>query len=346
MNSTAIARDWRTKLVAALVAVATIFGMLMYAGSGTAEASKRFQEPPAACHWDRAVQYYLQHCSVWSPAMGKHIPVQVQPSARGGNASLTLLDGLRMPTYGSDWAYQGGAAQTFVDSNINVVMPGGAPASFYTNWDRPSRSIQQPEGFNYQYETFLTQELPGFLWDNFGIRYENNSIGGLSMGASAAFALQYKYPRKWNQVLSFSGYLNPSSPAMSTGIQIAMTDAGGYNAVDMWGVPGTGRWVDNDPQVNVGRTANSGADIYIAAATGLPSNLTDPIILQDPVGQLTGVTLEALAMASSRQYEASARAAGANVTTNYTFDGIHAWGTWSRDLWTARDHVLRYQNAF
>lgn len=345
MNITATGHGWRTRMLAAIVAVATIFGMMMYVGTGEAKANNR-GHVPRECHYDQVVPYWLQHCSVWSPAMGKHVPVQIQPAARGGNASLTLLDGLRMPMYGSDWAYQGGAAQTFVDSNINVVMPGGAPASFYTNWDRPSVSAQQPDGFNYQYETFLTEELPKFLEREFGIRQNNNTIGGLSMGASAAFALQYKHPKRWNQVVSFSGYLNPSSPMMSAMIPYAMVDAGGYIASDMWGVPGTGRWVDNDPTVNVGRTAASKPDVYLAAATGLPSDMFDPIILQDPVGQATGVVLEAASMASTLQYESAARAAEINVTTNYSFDGIHAWGTWSRDLWKARDHILRYQNAF
>lgn len=345
MNSTAIARDWRTKLIAALVAVATIFGAVMYMGSGSAAAADPNRHLRAGCHYDKAVPYWLQHCSVWSHAMQKHVPVQVQPAKDYGTKSLTLLDGLRMPMVGSDWAYQGGAAQTFVDSNINVVMPGGAPASFYTDWNRPSSSFDQGS-FNYKYETFIAHELPQYLKREFNIDYGGNSIAGLSMGASAAFSLQYKYPEKWDQILSFSGYLNPSSPALSTAIPLAMIDAGGYNALDMWGVPGSGRWVENDPFVNVGRTANNGADVYIAAATGLPSDLTDPILLQDPVGQLTGVTLEALSMASSLKYEAAARAAGARVTTNYSFDGIHAWGTWSRDLAKAKAHILNHQNAW
>ena len=47
-------------------------------------------------------------------------------------------------------------------------------------------------------------------------------------------------------------------------------------------------------------------------------------------------------MASTQQYEAAARAAGVNVTTSYSFDGIHAWGTWNRNLWEAKDHVLNF----
>lgn len=341
MNVTAIARDWRTKVLAAMVAVATVFGMVMYIGNGSAEASPNREHLRPGCDFTD-YNYWVQKCWVYSAEMDKDIPVEIVPSIHGNNKSLTLLDGLRMPLDGSDWTGLGDAPQVFEDANINLVMPGGAPASFYTDWESESASAQQPEGFNYKYETFVAHELPQYLSDHFGIDYGGNSIAGLSMGASAAFTFANNYPEKWGQVLSFSGYLNPSSPAMSAAIPAAMLDAGGYSATDMWGVPGTGRWVENDPFMNIATTAANGTDVYITSGSGLPSNLTDPIILQDPVGQATGATLEALSMASTQQYEVAARAAGVNVTTSYSFDGIHAWGTWNRNLWESKDHVLNF----
>lgn len=341
MNVTAIARDWRTKVLAAIVAVATVFGMVMYIGSGSAAAENR-EGLRAGCEWSD-YNYWVQTCWVSSPAMGTDVPVEIVPAANGGSKSLTLLDGLRMPLDGSDWTGLGDAPQVFENSNVNLVMPGGAPASFYTNWDSPSSSAQQPDGFNYQYETFIAHELPQYLANEFGIDFGGNSIAGLSMGASAAFSFANKYPEKWGQVLSFSGYLNPSSPAMSVAIPAAMQDAGGYSATDMWGTPGTGRWIENDPFVNISTTAANGTDVYLASGTGVPN--IDPIILQDPTGQAMGVGLEGLSMASTQQYEAAARAAGVNVTSNYSPTGIHAWGTWNQDLWNSKDHVLNFLGA-
>ena len=128
----------RRKLTALLMALVT--GLAAVIGAPQASAAHRDWLRPDStghCEWDR-VGFWVQRCTVWSPAMNRHIPVQIQPAQRAGNAGLYMLDGLRATEITNAWVNDVNAAQMFKDSNITLVMPVGGQSSFYTDWNAPA----------------------------------------------------------------------------------------------------------------------------------------------------------------------------------------------------------------
>src|SRR5699024_10297101 len=143
------------------------------------------------CEWD-PVRSWVQLCTVHSPAMNRDIKVQVQPARQSGNAGLYLLDGLRARDDWNAWTHDAQAQRIFLNDNITLVMPVGGQVSFYSDWERPINL-----GGNlleYKYETFLTEELPVYLQNEFGVAPNNNAVAGLSMGGSAAAMLAADHP--------------------------------------------------------------------------------------------------------------------------------------------------------
>ena len=93
------------RVLSVIMAVAVALGLAVVAGSQPAEAANRDwlrRDATGTCEWDK-VGWWVQRCDVWSQAMGRTIPVQVQPAKRGGNAALYLLDGLRATERTNAW---------------------------------------------------------------------------------------------------------------------------------------------------------------------------------------------------------------------------------------------------
>ena len=331
MSLASVSRGWRRKATAAVAAVALGAAALSQAPIATADNRGALRQ---GCTWD-SYQYYTQHCQVFSAAMGRDIPVQIVPSVAGGDKALYLLDGLRSPEDASDWVAKGNAPRSFEGSNVNLVIPGGGTASFYTNWNQPSKSFNGP--FNYQWETFLTEELPVYLEQQFGISRTGNSVAGLSMGASAALSLAYNHRDQFGQAIALSGYLHTTAPGMASAIQLAQLDAGGYNSYHMWGGPLSQERVRNDPYLNIERM--KGLDLLIVTANGVPEGWNDPARLQQVVTDLGGGTLESLSYLSTKEFEAAARMRGLEATFKYVPEGVHNWANWDRQLLEARPRI-------
>ncbi|WP_257202724.1 alpha/beta hydrolase [Corynebacterium cystitidis] len=331
----------RRRLVALITAVATA-AVLMVAGTGTAEAGPRDWLRPDAtghCEWD-GVGFWVQRCDVWSPANGRNITVQIQPAARGGNAGFYLLDGLRATEHTNAWLHDVNAAQTYRDSNITLVMPVGGTASFYADWNAPATyDFNNP--VRYKWETFLTQELPGYLQHHFGVAPNNNSIAGLSMGGTAAMNLAAKHPNQFRQVLSYSGYLTTTLPGAQTLLRLALLDAGGFNLNAMYGSMVSPRRFENDPFHNM--NGLSGADVYVSAGSGIPG-IADQGILPQHIA--SGVALEWIANLSTRMWAAKAQAQGINVAQDYPPNGIHNWNQFGYQLEHTKPRVLDVMNAW
>lgn len=323
-------RGWYRKVVAAVAAMAVAVSAFVAAPMAHAEGNRDYLRP--GCSWD-SYAYFTQYCPVYSPAMDREIPVQIVASTNGGNKALYLLDGLRSPADYSEWVWKGNAPRTFLDSNVNLVIPGGGTASFYTDWNRPSVSANGP--FNYKWETFLTQELPVYLEREFGISRSGNSIAGLSMGASAALSLAYNHRDQFVQALAFSGYLHTTAPGMNTAIQAAMLDAGGYNSFDMWGLPLSPERVRNDPFLNMDKM--KGLDLVITSSTGVPDEINDPANLYRVPA--AGIPLEFLSRLSTNEFDSASKVAGLNATFKYENTGVHAFTTWERNLADARGRI-------
>ena len=174
--------------------------------------------------------------SVPSPSMGRDITVQFQG---GGPRAVYLLDGLRARDDRNGWDIETGAFSWFDGSGLSVVMPVGGMSSFYTDWYRPA--VGNGTTQTYKWETFLTSELPGWLAANKGVSPTGNAVVGLSMSGGAALVLAAYHPGQFVYAGSLSGFLNTSSRLWPVLIGIAMADAGGFNALDMWGPYGGGR---------------------------------------------------------------------------------------------------------
>ncbi|MDD7582961.1 alpha/beta hydrolase [Corynebacterium sp. 32222D000AT] len=342
MTLTSFASRASRRVTAVVAAILMVVTMLAVAGPQRAEAAPRDYlraDATGHCDWDR-VGWWVQRCDVWSQSMGRNIPVQIQPAKRGGNAGLYLLDGLRATDRTNAWVNDVNAAATYEPHNITLVMPVGGESSFYADWEGPA-TYDLTNPVNYKWETFLTQELPGYLERNFGVARNNNSIAGLSMGATSAMVLASKHPNQFRQAMSFSGYLTTTLPGAQTFMRLAMLDAGGFNINAMYGTLISPRRFANDPfHLTSGLR---GKDVYVSAASGIPGPGDEKYL---PQHQASGAALEAFAMVSTRLYELKARADGVNLTTDYPNVGLHNWNQFGRQLDKTKPRVLNVMNAW
>jgi putative tributyrin esterase len=109
---------------------------------------------------------------------------------------LYLLHGLGDD--GSAWVRYSSIETLANAYGLVVVMPSMG-RSFY---------IDQPNGQNYF--TYLSEELPQYLKDVFGLAplRENTLIAGNSMGGYGAFKAALLYPERFSHAASFSGALS------------------------------------------------------------------------------------------------------------------------------------------
>ena len=116
-------------LVAALLSIFLLGGMF---GPTAASAT-----PARSAPWGG-------YDELWVPSSMGNIKVQVQWAARGGNAALYLLDGLRAQNDRNAWSFETNALDQYRNDNITLVMPVGGESSFYTDWYAPSNFNAQP----------------------------------------------------------------------------------------------------------------------------------------------------------------------------------------------------------
>nr|WP_120491613.1 alpha/beta hydrolase family protein [Corynebacterium lactis] len=342
MSFTAVSRSFMAKVIAALVAVALVFGGIALATAKDASADPNRDRLRPGCEWD-PYQWWVQYCQVFSPAMDRNIPVQIKAATGGGDASLYMLDGLYGFNKGaSGWIWSGHIAQTFANDNITLVAPAAGDGSFYADWNAPAVTR---DGVKIQkWETFLTQELPVYLQNEFGVNPNRNAIAGLSMGASAAVTLAARHRDQFKQVTALSGYYQMSNPIVATGTLALQMGAGVTNPTAMWGlpVPASPERLAHDPSQQLDQL--QGLPMYISSANGVPSLWSDPAALQRAVPNLPDTVwrsvMESVSRASTQQFERDARAAGLNATFAYSPNGIHSWELWGRDAGLARPYIL------
>src|SRR5439155_26087175 len=210
----------------------------------------------------------VEYMMVPSPSMGRDIKVQFQG---GGKHAVYLLDGLRAQDDFNGWDINTAAFEWYFQSGLSVVMPVGGMSSFYTDWYQPA--VGNGGTWTYKWETFLTQELPGWLSANKGISTGGNAVVGPSMGGSAALILAAYHPRNFAYAGSLSGFLNLSAGTWPGMVGLAMNDSGGFSADAMWGPAGDGAWARNDPTVNIQSLVANNTRIWVYAGNGAPSEL-------------------------------------------------------------------------
>jgi diacylglycerol O-acyltransferase/trehalose O-mycolyltransferase len=251
-----------------------------------------------------------------------------------------LLDGLRAQDDRNGWDINTGAFSWFNGSGLSVVMPVGGMSSFYTDWYRPA--VGNGTTQTYKWETFLTSELPAWLSANRGISPTGDAVVGLSMSGSAALILAAYHPGQFSYAASLSGFLNLSDRLWPALVGVAMADAGGFNALDMWGPYGGGAWQRNDPTLQIGRLVGNGTRIWVYCGNGNPSDLDAGI----GNNLIPAQFLEGLTLSTNRNFQRAYQAAGGyNGVFNFPANGTHSWGYWGSQLQALKPDLQRVLGA-
>ncbi len=259
---------------------------------------------------------------IYSPAMGRVVQVQIlHPAGGGSRPTYYLLDGLLPGEHQSTWTQATDAEPFFANKNVNVVMPIGGVASYYTDWQ-----TADPRFGNYKWETFLTQELPPIIDRQFGGNGVNG-IGGLSMGGNSAFILAARNPHLYRAV---AGYSACPDTAMAMPAMLFSIALQGGNPVNMWGAVGGPGWADHDPAVLAERLR--GKALYISTGTGIPGPHEFELKPQLAENILTGVPIEAMVYACVVSFEHRLGAMRIPAHFAYRPTGTHSWSYWKDTL--------------
>jgi len=310
-------KSWGRRVSVAGLAALLLPGLITAAGgAATAQAYSRPGLP-------------VEDLQVPSAAMGRNVLVRFQP---GGSHAVYLLDGLRARDDNSGWDIETNAFEKFYQSGVSVVMPVGGMSSFYTNWEQPA--VGNGTTQTYQWETFLTSELPAYLSANKGISPSGNAVVGLSMSGSASLILAAYHPGNFSYAGSMSGFEHLSDGIWPSLVGLSMNDSGGFSADAMWGPGGGPDWQRNDPTLQAGKIAANGTRIWVYTGNGQPSDLGG--------GDLPATFLEGLTKDSNIAFQDAYTAAGGkNATFNFPPNGTHSWPYWSAQLDQMKPDIVR-----
>lgn len=269
---------------------------------------------------------------VRSSAMDTDIGVQVLPAAGGGPApTLYLLNGAAGGDGGSSWLDRTDIRTFFATENVNVVVPMGGAASYFTDWQRPDPVLGRQ-----QWATFLTEELPPVIDARFGGN-GRNAIAGISMAGTSVFQLSLAAPGLYRAIGSFSGCAQTSDPLGQAIVRMVVEGRGGGNTLNMWGPPTDPAWVANDPYRNVDEFR--GTSIYVSSGDGAPGRhdtLDGPGIEGDAnklIDQVAvGALIESATAQCSRNLQQRMRERGVPATFHLYAGGTHSWPYWQDEL--------------
>ncbi|AGC65031.1 secreted antigen 85-A FbpA [Mycobacterium liflandii 128FXT] len=298
------------RLMVGAVGAALLSGLVGFVGgSATASAFSRPGLP-------------VEYLQVPSVAMGRNIKVQFQ-SGGANSPALYLLDGMRAQDDFSGWDINTPAFEWYYQSGISVAMPVGGQSSFYSDWYNPA--CGKAGCTTYKWETFLTSELPQYLSANKGVKPTGSGVVGLSMAGSSALILAAYHPDQFVYSGSLSALLDPSQGMGPSLIGLAMGDAGGYKASDMWGPKDDPAWARNDPMLQVGKLVANNTRIWVYCGNGKPSDLGGD--------NLPAKFLEGFVRTSNMKFQAAYNAAGGhNAVWNFDDNGTHSWEYWGAQL--------------
>lgn len=239
------------------------------------------------------------------------------------------LDGLRAVDTESGWTIHTNIEQFYADKNVNVIMPIGGEASFYTDWQGPAKDK------NYKWESFLLNELPAVLKNGYRSN-EQRAIVGLSMGGTAAINLASHRPDMFNFAGSFSGYLDTTSPGMPEMLRGALIEGGGYELDNMWGKPVNQRWIDNDPKL--GLEALKGKTVYVSAGSGRDDFGEPGSVATGPANE-AGKGLEVVSRMTTQTFVDRAKQANLPVVAQFRPSGVHNWPYWQFEMSQAWPYI-------
>lgn len=311
------------RLVVGAAGAALLSGLIGVVGhSGTAQAYSRPGLP-------------VEYLQVPSASMGRNIKVQFQ-SGGANSPALYLLDGMRAREDFNGWDINTPAFEWYYQSGISVVMPVGGQSSFYSDWYRPA--CGKTGCTTYKWETFLTSELPQYLATQKQVKPTGSAAVGLSMAGSSALILAAYHPTQFVFAGSLSALLDPSQGMGPSLIGLAMGDAGGYKAEDMWGRKEDGAWTRNDPMLQVGKLVANNTRIWVYCGNGKPSDLGGD--------NMPAKFLEGFVRTSNLKFQTAYNAAGGhNVIWNFDAAGTHDWPYWGAQVQAMKPELQKTLGA-
>lgn len=278
--------------------------------------------------------------SIASPSMKRVVDVQivrpVDPSARA--PMLYLLDGIGGNKDSSGWVNTGAVNEVFHDQNATVVMPLGAAASLYTDWDKDDPALGK-----IKWETFITKELAPLLESDTSLNFNGKrGIGGLSMGASGAVRMANNNSELFDATIGISGCYSTTDTIGKQTINLIVGSRGG-NVENMWGSVGSKKW--NSQDVNQNPHGIKDMAVFLSAANGSAGEIDIKDYAGDPFyNMVAGLYLERGAYECTQSLEKSLENAGASDTTvSYLDSGMHNWRNYEAQLqpaWDAVKHAL------
>jgi diacylglycerol O-acyltransferase/trehalose O-mycolyltransferase len=254
--------------------------------------------------------------------MGRSIKVQFQSGGENSPA-VYLLDGLRAQDDYNGWDINTPAFEWYLNSGLSIVMPVGGQSSFYSDWYSPA--CGKAGCSTYKWETFITSELPAYLASNKSVKATGSAAVGISMAGSSAMILAAYHPGQFIYAGSLSALLDPSQGMGPSLIGLAMGDAGGYKASDMWGPSSDPAWQRNDPTVQVGTLVANNTRLWVYCGNGKPTDLGG--------ANMPAEFLENFVRSSNIKFQdAYTGAGGHNAVFNFQNDGTHSWEYWGAQL--------------
>ncbi|MCA1007345.1 esterase family protein [Rhodococcus hoagii] len=327
----------RSALVTVGVVLAlSMSGPVLVAQAAPVEPSPTVTE--AAARVDHVVKIDDRRTAlfVFSPAMDNVVQVQIlHPAGNTERPSLYLLDGVSAGSESeyteSTWTQKTDVVDFFADKNVNVVLPVGGTASYYTDWERTDPVL----GTN-RWETFLTKELPPIVDGRFH-GDGTNAIAGLSMGAQGAMTLVTRHPDLYRGVAALSGCMDTGRIESQAGVRGTVASKGG-DADNMWGPVGDPAWSAHDPTVNA--ESLRGKEIFVSTGNGLAGRyeLGAPDAVEKVI---VGGPLEAASNACTQLFESRLGHLGIPATFLFRPYGTHSWPYWQDDLHAAWPTLAR-----
>ncbi len=169
------------------------------------------------CEWrtpDEEAQH-IQTCTLYSEALGRNVVVQVRASDQAPGQTeqaVYFLDGLGSNDEYNNWATPTSGAVAAYSTSYNLVMPAGGKGEWDTNWQSaPTGSTTAP-----QWDTFLGEELPAYLNENFDIGTSDNAIVGVSMSGAPAVIVALNHPEVFAVARSYSVSTRPTTRWVGT----------------------------------------------------------------------------------------------------------------------------------
>ncbi|OBA30881.1 alpha/beta hydrolase [Gordonia sp. 852002-51296_SCH5728562-b] len=344
-----VRRRRRAALVAAVAACTAASVGLGLAGPALAVDPDRLRD---GCVWrtpDEEAEH-IQTCTFYSTSLGQDVVVQVRPSDNPEGSKeqgVYFLDGLGSNPEYSTWSLPEAGAVSSYDSSYNLVMPAGGAGQWMTNWQQaPTGSKTAP-----QWDTFVGEELPAYLAENFDVGTTDNAIVGVSMSGAPAVIIGLNHPGVFSVIRSYSGYYQTDSPLGWLAIPlIQIARANIDNGLwAMWGLPLTAgsTWADNDVAKRIAEAQANGQTVIISSGDGIPTQyelsvawaLIEKTWRETPeqlpallpgalTGLALGIGLEAGSFISTRLLQVQTVLEGLPIDYHFS-NGTHNWYAWA-----------------